>query len=71
MEQNKERDDLARNIQKECYAFTNEILDQLMQRKDTRDIESQDVTNIFFYQKLAEIELRLRELERRTTISQN
>lgn len=64
-------DDIARDIQNECYAFTNALMDQLIKRKGTRDIECQDVTNIYFYRKLAEIEMRLRELERRTTISQN
>lgn len=62
---------LAHSIQKECYQLVEQMMDYMRKNKKKTNITSQDLTNIFFYKKLAEIELRLRELERKTTISFN
>lgn len=72
MEQNKDRDNLAFAIQKECHEYTEMLCEAVWkEKKGRKDFKIQDAINIFFYKKLAEIELRLRELERRTTISDN
>lgn len=72
MEQNKEFNDLAAFIQKDCREFVNNLCEAMWQEKKNRKaFHVQDAVNIFFYKKLASIELRLRELERRTTISDN
>lgn len=70
MEQNDEFYELAGSIQKECHDFVEQLM-EAMDKKRATQFQNQDAINIFFYKKLADIELRLRELERRTTINYN
>lgn len=63
--------ELTGNIQKDCHDFVNRMIDQLGKKGEIKEGANQDLINIFFYKKLADIELRLRSLERKTTVSYN
>jgi hypothetical protein len=58
MEINKEIEDIAKQFQQECHALVKGLASQVK-----GPIEPQDGANVFFYQKLAEFEYRLRKLE--------
>lgn len=66
-------EDITRDIQAECHKFVEYMVDELQKTKKHKNnkIENQDLVNIFFYKKLADIELRLRTLERKTHINYN
>lgn len=57
----KEIFDIADSFQKECHALT----DELMAKHNK--LEMQDASNIWTFKKLAEFEIRLRNLESPTT----
>jgi hypothetical protein len=64
--------DITQAIQKDCHDFVDMMVDNLGKKgKLNKGTNQQDFINIFFYKKLADIELRLRSLERKTTISYN
>jgi hypothetical protein len=64
--------DITQAIQKDCHSFVDMMVENLGKKgKLKRGANQQDFINIFFYKKLADIELRLRSLERKTTISFN
>ena len=71
IEQNKEFNELVMEIQKECHKLVDDAFEYFKKTGKHTDLENQDITNVFLFKKLADIELRLRELERRTTISDN
>lgn len=60
---------LAGTIQQECHDFIEMMMKygKKNRKKWTRD----DLLQVFMYTKLADIENRLQELERRTTVSKN
>ncbi len=61
MTEKEELDTLTRSIQKECHNMAWQLKDQA---PDTfAKTESQDITNVFLFRKLAEYELRLQKLE--------
>jgi hypothetical protein len=63
MSNKEEINDLTRSIQKECHDLAWQLKDQA---PDTfAKCESQDMTNIFLFKKLAEFEYRLKQLETR------
>ncbi len=61
MSNKKELNELTAQIQKECHEIGNTMLKQNPEffEKGT----SQDIVNVFIFEKLASIELRLRNLE--------
>jgi hypothetical protein len=61
MNNTKEVLDLMQEIQKECHEFANQAFEQIVVKEKC---SNQDVTNVFFFHKLAEIELRLKALEK-------
>ena len=65
-----EHNEITERIQQECHKFCDEMMDYMHKRRKSK-IQVQDIVNIFFYKKLADIELRLRSLEAKTTISHN
>lgn len=65
-----EHNALTESIQQECHKFCDKMMDYMHKRRKSK-IQVQDIVNIFFYKKLADIELRLRSLEAKTTISYN
>ena len=71
MEHNQEEFyDITQSIQKDCHDFVDMMVDNLGKKgKLKKGTNQQDFINIFFYKKLADIELRLRSLERKTTTS--
>lgn len=56
-----EIDDLTRQIQKECHDLAWALKDKAPETFAM--LENQDVTNVFLFHKLAEIEYRLQRLE--------
>lgn len=54
-------DDLTRQIQKECHELAWAVKDK--SPETFAMLENQDVTNVFLFKKLAEIEYRLQKLE--------
>lgn len=63
--------DITQSIQKDCHAFVDMMVENLGKKGKLKEGANQDLINIFLYKKLADIELRLRTLERKTTISYN
>jgi len=61
MTEKEEIDNLTRNIQKECHDLAWQLKDQ--SPETFAKCESQDMTNVFLFKKLAEIEYRLQKLE--------
>jgi hypothetical protein len=56
------KEQLTEQIQKEYYDYLDEII-----KATGGDVSVPPVTNLFLFSKLAEIELRLRELEQTAT----
>jgi hypothetical protein len=60
-----ELDEMILRIQKECHEYVDRMVDQLgKEGKLKKDTVPQDFINIFLYKKLADVELRLCNLER-------
>lgn len=66
-----EHHELTAGIQKDCHDFVDKMVEHLDKKGKLQKGANQDLINIFFYKKLADIELRLRSLERKTTVSYN
>lgn len=58
MSNNQELEQIAMEIQNECHQTVENIIDN-----SELPVTVQDATNVFFYRKLAEMELRLRAIE--------
>ena len=64
MGNNKELEQIIFGIQKECHEYVDKMVDQLGKQGELKkDTIPQDFINIFLYKKLADVELRLRNLE--------
>jgi Mg2+/Co2+ transporter CorC len=59
MNNNTELEQITKEIQQECHSTVEGIIDG-----SQKPVSVQDATNVFFYRKLAEMELRLRKLEK-------
>lgn len=57
----KEYFEIVEQIQKECHGLSQAMMEQ--HPDFFKGGKTQDITNVFFFKKLADIELRLRELE--------
>jgi len=53
------KEQLTEKIQNDCHKLTDAMI------KRSKKVKVQDATNVFLFHKLAEIELRLRQLEAR------
>jgi hypothetical protein len=55
----KEHEDLTEHIQKDCHDY----IDALRKHKGLKKMSHQDGVNVYLYQKLAELQLRIAQLE--------